>query len=150
MWTRLNAVDFINSAFQFATYALLCIFPFMIVITAAAGDDFRKVIIAQLVLNAQAAKDVDGLISSGSQALATLTLLGSAFLVLSALGLATNLQTWYQRVYDQPPPRDWVRLIVSRVVWVTGLLINLWLHVEVGRLVGPAPSRADLRCAVRY
>ena len=43
LWTRLNAADFINSAFQFATYALLCIFPFMIVVTAAAGGSFRKV-----------------------------------------------------------------------------------------------------------
>jgi hypothetical protein len=97
MWTRLNAVDFINSAFQFATYALLCIFPFMIVVTAVAGDDFRKVIITRLGVNPQAAKDVDGLIASGQQALATITVLGSAFLVRSAIGIATNLQLWYQK-----------------------------------------------------
>ena len=53
LWTRLNAADFINSAFQFATYALLCIFPFMIVVTAAAGGSFRKVIIARLGLDPQ-------------------------------------------------------------------------------------------------
>jgi membrane protein len=138
MWTRLNTVDFINSAFQFATYALLCIFPLMIVITAAAGGDFRKVIIARLGLNPQAAKAVDGLFSSGGQALATITVLGWVFLVLSAIGIASTLQAWYQRVYDQPPSGDWIRLLVNRLVWVAGVLVNLWLHVVVGRQVGPA------------
>ena len=106
LWTRLNAVDFMNSAFQFAAYGLLCIFPFMIVVTAAAGDSFRNVIIARLGLDPQAAKDVDAIIASGSQALASLTVLGIAFLALSAIGIATNLQTWYQKVYDQPPSGD--------------------------------------------
>jgi membrane protein len=137
-WTRLNAVDFINSAFQFATYALLCIFPFMIVVTAAAGDSFRNVLIAKLGLNPQAAKDVDGLIASGSQALASLTVLGTAFLVLAAIGIATNLQAWYQKVYDQPPSGDRMRSLINRLVWVAGLLASLWLHVEAGRQVGPA------------
>jgi membrane protein len=138
MWTQLNAVDFINSAFQFATYALLCIFPLMIVVTAAAGGSFRKVIISRLGLNAQAAKDVDGLFSSGSQALATVTVLGWVFLVLSAIGIASTLQAWYQRVYDQPPSGDWLRVLVTRLVWVAGLLVNLWLHVQLGWHVGPA------------
>jgi len=141
LWTRLNAVDFINSAFQFATYALLCIFPFMIVVTAAAGDSFRNVLIAKLGLNPQAAKDVDGLIASGSQALASLTVLGIVFLVLSAVGIATNLQAWYQKVYDQPPSGYWMRSLVNRLVWVAGLLVSLWLHAEVGRQVGPAGHR---------
>lgn len=138
MWTRLNTVDFINSAFQFATYALLCIFPLMIVITAAAGGDFRKVIISRLGLSPQAARDVDGLFSSGSQALATITVLGWVFLVLSAIGIASTLQVWYQRVYDQPPSGDWIRVLVNRLVWVAGVLVNLWLHVQIGRQVGPA------------
>jgi membrane protein len=139
LWTRLNAVDFINSAFQFATYGLLCVFPFMIVVTAAAGGSYRKVIITRLGLNPQAAKDVDGLIASGSQALASLTVLGIVFLVLSAIGIATNLQAWYQKVYDRRPrPGNWLRPLVSRLVWVAGLLASLWLQVEVGQQVGPA------------
>jgi membrane protein len=138
LWTRLNAVDFMNSAFQFAAYGLLCIFPFMIVVTAAAGDSFRNVVIARLGLNPQAAKDVDALIASGSQALASLTVLGTAFLVLSAVGIATNLQAWYQKVYDQPLSGDWMRSLLSRIAWVAGLLVDLWLHVEIGQQVGPA------------
>ena len=150
LWTGLNAVDFINSAFQFATYALLCIFPFMIVVTAAAGASFTKVIIARLGLDPQAAKDVDELIASGSQALASLTVLGIAFLVLSGIGIATNLQAWYQKVYDQPPPPgDWIRPLLSRLVWVAGLLASLWLHIEVGKQIGPAgiTCLSSLRCS---
>jgi membrane protein len=138
LWTRLNAVEFMNSAFQFAAYALLCIFPFMIVVTAAAGDSFRNVIIARLGLNPQAAKDVDAIIASGSQALASLTVLGIAFLALSAIGIATNLQTWYQKVYDQPPSGDWMRALLNRMAWVAGLLADIWLHIEIGQQVGPA------------
>ena len=150
LWTRLNAADFINSAFQFATYALLCIFPFMIVVTAAAGGSFRKVLIARLGLNPQAATDVDRLIASGSQALASLTVLGIAFLTLFAIGIATNLQTWYQKVYDQPPPPgDWMRPLLSRLVWVAGLLASLWLHVEpAGRSAPPGITcLSSLRCS---
>jgi membrane protein len=137
MWTQLNAVDFINSAFQFATYGVLCVFPLMIVITAAAGGDFRKVIITRLGLSPPAAKDVNGLISSGSQALATTTVLGGVVLALSAIGIASTLQVWYQRVYDQPPSGDLLRSFINRLVWVAGALANLWLQVAVGRQVGP-------------
>lgn len=78
MWARLNAVDFINSAFQFATFAMLCIFPLLVVVAAAAGSDIRKVISTRLGLNPQAAKDVNGLMSSGHQALTSLTVVGSS------------------------------------------------------------------------
>ncbi len=82
---------------------------------------------------------MNGLIASGSQAVASLTVLGSVVLVLSAIGIATNLQGWYQRVYDQRPrPGDRMRPLVSRLAWVTGLLVSLWLRVEVGQQVGPA------------
>ena len=53
-------------------------------------------------LNEQAAADIDGLISTGHQAVAGFTLVGNAFLVLCALGFASTLQGWYERVYDQP------------------------------------------------
>ena len=82
---------------------------------------------------------MDRLIASGNQALASVTALGIAFLVLSAIGIASNLQAWYQKIYDQPAPHgEWMRPLLSRLVWVTGLLVSLWLHVEVGRQVGPA------------
>ena len=58
-----------NSAFQFATFAAPCLFPLLVVITAAAGRDITKVIIVRLGLNPQAAKDVHALIGPGNQKL---------------------------------------------------------------------------------
>lgn len=124
LWTRLNAVDFMNSAFQFATYWALCIFPLLVVVTAAAGRNITKTIATRLGLNPQAAKDVDALISSGHQALADLTVFGIVFLVLIAIGIASTLQVWYQKVYDLPPSGDWMHLLVNRLVWVAGFLVN--------------------------
>jgi membrane protein len=120
MWARLNAVDFINSAFQFATFAMLCIFPLLVVVAAAAGSDIRKVISTRLGLNPQAAKDVNGLMSSGHQALTSLTVVGIVVLVFSAISIASTLQSWYQKVYDQPPSRDWMRQLVNRLIWWPG------------------------------
>jgi membrane protein len=137
-WTQLNTVDFINSAFQFATFAALCIFPLLIVVSAALGGNAKKVITVRLGLNPQAAKDVGALLSSGHQALSGLTVPGIVFLVLSAIGISSTLQAWYLKVYDQPPPRNALRLLWSRTAWVIGFAAYIWLQVQVGSQVGPA------------
>jgi hypothetical protein len=36
-WSRLNAVAFMNSSLQFAALAVLCLFPFMIIVAAESG-----------------------------------------------------------------------------------------------------------------
>jgi membrane protein len=138
LWTRLNTVDFINSAFQFATFAALCIFPLLIVATAALGGNIKKVITVRLGLNPQAAKDVSALITSGNQTLSGLTVPGIVFLALSAIGISTTLQAWYLKIYDQPPPRNAMRLLWSRAAWVVGFAAYIWLQVQVGSQVGPA------------
>jgi membrane protein len=137
-WTQLNTVDFINSAFQFATFALLCIFPLLIVVSAALGGSTTKVITVRLGLSPQAAKDVDALISNGHQALTSLTIPGIVFLALSAIGISTTLQAWYQKIYDQPPPRNALRLLYSRTAWVAGFAAYIWVQVQIGSQVGPA------------
>jgi membrane protein len=137
-WTQLNTVDFINSAFQFATFGLLCIFPLLIVLTAALGGSTTKVIAVRLGLSPQAAKDVNALISTGHQALTGLTIPGIVFLALSAIGISTTVQAWYQKIYDQPAPRNAMRLLYSRAVWVLGFGAYIWLQVQIGSQVGPA------------
>ena len=37
LWSRLNAVDFMKSAMEFAALAMLCAFPFLVVVSAALG-----------------------------------------------------------------------------------------------------------------
>lgn len=137
-WSRLNAVDFMNSAFVFAVLFVICLFPFLAVLAAVAGRDFRRTIITRMGLNAQAAKDVDGLISSGHQAVATLSVLGAVFLLLGAIGIAATLQAWYLKIYDQPVPHGAVKQFVYRLLWIAGFLVYLWLEVLVGQQVGPA------------
>jgi membrane protein len=64
--------------------------------------------------------------------------LGVAWLVLSAIGIASTLQAWYQKVYDQPPSQDWLRQLINRIIWVAAFLANIAVQVLVGMQVGPA------------
>ena len=52
----------------------------------------------------------------------TLSIVGAAVVVLGAVGLASTLQVWYQRVYDQPPARKLTRQLANRFLWLAGLL----------------------------
>ena len=141
LWSRLNAVDFMNSAMQFSATVLLCIFPLLVVVSDLLGKDVRKVIVTRMGLNQQAAADVDGLISSGNQAVQGLTVLGIVFLVLCALGFASTLQSWYEKVYDQPTLADWKKQLRNRAIWVVGFAVNFYLLVVVGSQTGPAGGK---------
>jgi membrane protein len=121
-WSRLNAVDFMNSSMQFAALAVLVLFPFLITVSAETGGDARNALIARLGLNQQAARDVNVLMSSGSHAVKDLSIVGAAVVLLGALGMASTLQVWYQRVYDQTPARKWTRQLANRLLWLGGLL----------------------------
>jgi len=124
-WSKLNAVDFMNSSLQFAVLAVLCLFPFVFLFSAESGGDARHALIARLGLDQQAARDVDQLMSSGSHAVTDLSIVGVALVLLGALGIASTLQIWYQRVYDQPPALNWTRQLANRLLWLGGLLVYL-------------------------
>jgi membrane protein len=142
IYSRLNAVDFMNSAFNFSVLIVVGLFPVLVVITDLTGRDIRKTIITRMGLNAQAARDVDGLIGTGRGALATLSVIGAAFLVLCAIGIASTLQSWYQRVYDVAPPEDWKKPLVNRVIWFVGFVLYIAVQVQIGQQTGPAGGRA--------
>ena len=124
-WSRLNAVDFMNSSLQFAALAVLCLFPFLIIFSAKSGGDARHALIARLGLDQKAAQDVNQLMSSGRHAVTALSIVGAAIVVVGALGIASTLQIWYQRVYDQPPAPSWTRQLANRLLWLCGLLVYL-------------------------
>jgi membrane protein len=124
-WSRLNAVDFMNSSMQFAVLAVLCLFPFVFFVSAESGGDARHALIARLGLDQKAAHDVNRLMSSGSHAVTDLSIIGVALVVLGALGIASTLQLWYQRVYGQPPAPKWTRQLANRFLWLGGLLVYL-------------------------
>jgi membrane protein len=121
-WSRLNAADFMNSSLQFAALAVVCLFPFLIIVSAESGGDARHALIARLGLDQKAAEDVNELMSSGRHAMTTLSIVGAAVVFLGALGMASTLQVWYERVYDQPPAQKLARQFANRFFWLGGLL----------------------------
>jgi membrane protein len=142
LWTRLSAVDFMNSAFQLSALFLLCFFPFLVIVTNAFGGDPRKVIISRMGLSGQAAKDIDSLISTGHQAFTTLSVLGAAFLALAAIGIAATLQAWYGKIYDKEIlPAAWWKQLLIRVLWVASMIVNVILLAIVGLQTGPEGGR---------
>jgi hypothetical protein len=60
-------------------------------------------------LNAQATQDVNALISTGNQAVATLTWISAIVLVLGGIGMASTLSTWYHRIYARTPSKGVLR-----------------------------------------
>src|SRR5262245_56658863 len=63
-WSQLSAADFMNSSFAFAALAVLSAFPLLAVSSTVIGGDIRQAIVARMGLNAQATRDVNGLIST--------------------------------------------------------------------------------------
>jgi membrane protein len=125
VWTRLNAVDFMNSSLQFAALAVLCLFPFLIIVSAESGGDARHELVARLGLDQQATRDLNQLMSSGRHAVTTLSTVDAVFIVLGAIGIASTLQVWYQRVYEQQPANRWSRQVRNRLIWLIGLVLYL-------------------------
>ena len=130
-WSHLSAVDFMNSSLAFSALAVLCAFPFLAVVNAAAGGDVRQAIITRMGLSAAAARDVNALISSGQRAVSTLTVFGAIVLVLGAIGMASTLQSWYQKIYDQPPVKGAVRHLGYQAAGVVAFSLYIAAEVEI-------------------
>jgi membrane protein len=140
-WSRLSAVDFMNSALMFAGLFLVCFFPFLAVVDAATGRNTQKTITDRLGLNAQASHDVDALISAGHQTVSTLSVLGAIVLVLFAIGIPGVLQAWYEKVYDQTAPYGGLRQFTRKLIWVAVFLAYIWVEALVGQQTGPVGGR---------
>ena len=141
-WSRLNAVDFMNSALMFAGLFLVCFFPFLAVVDAATGKSTQRTITLRMGLSGQAAHDVDALISAGHQTVSALSVISAIVLVLFAIGIPGVLQAWYQKVYGQPALRGGAgRQFARKLVWVAGFLVYIWLEALVGEQTGPVGGR---------
>jgi membrane protein len=79
--------------------------------------------------------------SPGTHAAAALSVVGAAFVLLGAIGIASTLQSWYQRVYDQPRRHKWTRQVTAQLIWVSGLVIYLALQDFLGRQVAHTAAR---------
>src|SRR4051794_28149087 len=140
-WSQLSTADFMNSSFAFAALAVLSAFPFLAVSSAAVGGDIRTAIVARMGLNAQATRALEGLIAGGNKAIATLTWVSAIVLVLGAIGMASTLQTWYLRIYEQRAPKGLARHVAYQVVGVVAFTVYISFEVWVFDKVRPAGGR---------
>jgi membrane protein len=131
-----------NSSLAFAALAVVSAFPFLAVVSAATGaGGLRRAIITRMGLNAPASRDVQGLIVSGRE-VSTLTAFSAVLLVVGAIGLAATLQSWYQKIYDQPPPKGVLKHlayqaagVVTFSVYISTTVLVLDEARHVGRLL---------------
>jgi membrane protein len=130
-WSRLNAVDFLNSSFAFSALAVLCGFPFLAVVHAAVGTDVRQAIITRMGLNAEAARDVNALIAPGHHAVATLTVASGVLLVVGAVGMASTLQAWYHRIYERTPPQGALKHIGYQLAGAVAFTVYIGVEIVV-------------------
>jgi uncharacterized BrkB/YihY/UPF0761 family membrane protein len=141
-WSHLSAADFMNSSFAFAALAVLSAFPFLAVTSSVVGGDIRKAIVARMGLNAQATHDVNGLIATGNQAVATLTWVSGIILVLGGIGMASTLQSWYHRIYEQKPPRGLLRHFAYQLAGVVAFTLYITFEVWLFDKVRPVGGQA--------
>jgi len=140
-WSRLGAVDFMNSALMFAGLFLVCFFPFLAVVDAATGRNTDRTITDRLGLNPQASHDVDALITAGNQTISALSVLSAIVLVLFAIGIPGVLQAWYEKVYHQQARYGGLRQFTRKLIWVGLFLAYIWLEALTGQQTGPAGGR---------
>jgi len=140
-WSQLSAADFMNSSFAFAALAVLSAFPFLAVTSAAIGGDIRKAVVARMGLNTQATHDVDGLIATGNQAIATLTWVSAVILVLGAIGMAATLQSWYHRIYEQTPPKGFLLHLAYQLAGVAAFTVYITVEVWLFDKLRPVGGR---------
>jgi membrane protein len=135
LWSRLAALDFLGNSFQLAALALMCFFPALIVVTAAAGRGAAAVVAKWLGLDHEAAQAVASLFAPGENE-GTFTLASAFLLFLGAMAVVNVLESWYQKVFDVPA-RTW-RDRLAQLRWLASLVAYAVLQTLIGRALGGA------------
>ena len=148
-WSHLSAADFMNSSFAFSALAVLSAFPLLAVSSSVIGGDVRKAIVARMGLNAQATRDVEALIATGNQAVATLTWFSAIVLVLGGVGMASTLSAWYHRIYEQTPSKGFFRHFAYQSAGVVAFILFISVEVWLFDKVRPVGGRGLLSAHVR-
>ena len=127
-----------TSSFAFAALAVISAFPFLAVVSAVMGQDIKQAIVARMGLSGEAARYVDGLIASGGKAVASLTAFSAIILLLGAFGMASTLQSWYQKIYEQPPSAGVLRRWAYQGVGVMAFVLYIAAQVLIFDEAKPA------------
>jgi len=141
VWCRLDRMDFINRGMVFAATLLLCLFPFLIVVSALAGRPAAQSLTRHTGLNAQAAADIGHLFASS--AATTSAVVGTASMLFFAFGgiaAAAALQEIYERAFGLPHRR--IKDLPHRLAWLAVLigasLLTGWAGPWLRHAGGPA------------
>jgi membrane protein len=132
---RLRAADVFNHSFQLAALAFLCFFPFLILLSAAAGQNAAEVLTGWLGLDEQAGRAVAALFRPGSGS-GTLSAVSAVLLLAGVVAVTGTLQSWYQFLFDVRP-RRWRDLGVQ-LAWLSLLVAYGAVRARVGTVL-PAP-----------
>jgi membrane protein len=141
VWRRLDAMDFLNRGMVFAATLLLCLFPFLIVVSALAGRPAAQSLTRYTGLNSQASADIGHLFASS--AATTSAVVGTAsmvFFVFGGIAAATALQEIYEQAFDLPHRR--IKDLPHRLAWLAVLigtsLLTGWAGPWLRHAGGPA------------
>ena len=141
LWRRLDTMDFINRGMVFAATLLLCLFPFLIVVSALAGRPAAQSLTRYTGLNSQAAADIGHLFAS--PAATTSAVVGTAsmvFFVFGGIAAAAALQEIYEQAFDLPHRR--IKDLPHRLAWLAVLigasLLSGWAGPGLRHAGGPA------------
>jgi membrane protein len=134
-------MDVINRAMLFAATLLLCLFPFLIVVSALAGRPVVKSMTRYTGLNGQAAADAAHLFASPAATASAVT--GTASMVLFVLGgtaAAAALQEIYERAFNLPhrPIKDIPRRLAWLALLISTSLLTGWAGPGLRHAGGPA------------
>ena len=132
LWHRLDTLDFMNQAMVLAGTMLLCVFPFLIVVSSLAGTGAASSFSIRLGLNQRAAADLGHLFNPAGATSATVTVITLVLLAVFAVAGASVVQQLYERIFDLDSRG--VRDLLRRLIW-TGLVAG-WLYLA--GLVGPS------------
>jgi membrane protein len=138
---RLDTMDFINRGMVFAATLLLCLFPFLIVVSALAGRSAAESLTRYTGLNSQAAADIGHLFaSSAATTSAVVGTVSMVFFVFGGIAAAAALQEIYEQVFDLPHRR--IRDLPHRLAWLAVLigasLLSGWAGPWLRHVGGPA------------
>ena len=141
VWRRLGAMGFINRGMVFAATLLLCLLPFLIVVSALAGRPVVKSLTRYINLNSQAAADVGHLFASS--AATTSAVVGTAsmvFFVFGGIAAVAALQEIYEQAFDLP--QRGMKDLPHRLAWLAVLigasLLSGWAGPWLRHAGGPA------------
>ena len=132
-------MDFINKAMLFAAVLLLCVFPFMIIVSAFAGRSTVTGLSRRLGLNHQAAVDVSHLFTSSTATSNAVTGTAYVFFILGGIAGATAVQDLYERAFELEAKgmKDIIRRLVWLVVVIGWAAAAGWVGPWLRRSGGP-------------